>query len=531
MNTLSARTGGGILLTVGLLLSALHLFDAATLYGDPTLLLIDVLIPLALSVVVVVAGVAMARGRLVPDRFADRAIAWSVLGALSLTGVVVWMFAYALIEGLPSPNFRTAMLNAATFGALVGLLVGVYDARSRKKQADVDRLNRINGTLRITTQEMVQYAGRTALEQAVCDRLASSDPYEAVWIGRYGEEASQVRPAAWAGMPDEYFESIVVTVDDTPTGNGAGGRAIKTREIQCVPDVFADPTMEPWWDLFREQGAESLAVVPVVHDEAVYGFYSIYADRPEVFDPTEREVLTELGETLGHAVYSIQVHERLARREHELSRQNERLEEFASVVSHDLRNPLNVAQGFLDLERDERNSERLDRVDRALTRMDELIDDLLTLARQGQSVSEPAPVSLQSIVDDAWATVDAPAASLRVDGELGAVSCDVSRVRQLLENLFRNAVEHGDADVTVSVGRTDEGFYVEDDGPGIPTDERAQVFDAGYSTNPIGTGFGLNIVRSIAEAHGWNVTLAEAGDGGARFEFAGVASPDVEAAA
>ncbi|MFC7172817.1 sensor histidine kinase [Haloplanus litoreus] len=97
-----------------------------------------------------------------------------------------------------------------------------------------------------------------------------------------------------------------------------------------------------------------------------------------------------------------------------------------------------------------------------------------------------------------------------------------------VESFTRGATsgEGGDAQLTVTVGRTDDGFYVADDGPGIPESERDRVFETGYSTDPDGTGFGLNIVRSIAEAHGWEVVVTESADGGARFEFGGIAAAE-----
>lgn len=85
-----------------------------------------------------------------------------------------------------------------------------------------------------------------------------------------------------------------------------------------------------------------------------------------------------------------------------------------------------------------------------------------------------------------------------------------------------NAVELTTPDVTVSVGELPGGFYVADDGPGIPPAERERVFDTGYSTTDDGTGFGLSIVQRAVDAHGWEITVTEGTDGGARFEITGV---------
>ena len=206
------------------------------------------------------------------------------------------------------------------------------------------------------------------------------------------------------------------------------------------------------------------------------------------------------------------------RREEKLERQNNRLEEFASVVSHDLRNPLRVADGRLELIRRECESDHIEDVARALDRMETLIDDLLTLAREGERVSETASVDLAGVVEACWQNVETGNATVSVD--VGhTVEADQSRLAQLLENLIWNAVEHSTDDVAITVGDLGNGFYVEDDGPGIPEDERDNVFDAGYSTTEHGTGFGLSIVDQVVEAHGWDICVTEGADGGARFEI------------
>ncbi|MFB6166375.1 MAG: PAS domain S-box protein [Haloarculaceae archaeon] len=210
----------------------------------------------------------------------------------------------------------------------------------------------------------------------------------------------------------------------------------------------------------------------------------------------------------GIVVNAMDVTER-KRQERQLRQQNERLAEFASVVSHDLRNPLHVASGQLELGMETGRDEHLERARSSLSRMDDLIEDLLTLARQGQVVRDTEPVALSRVVADAWATVD-------VDGQLAdavgdaTVIADRARLRRALENLFRNAAEHAGAGVTVTVGRLDEGFFVADDGPGIPAAERENVFDHGYTTGDDGTGLGLSIVQSIVAAHDWEIAVTDA---------------------
>ena len=216
------------------------------------------------------------------------------------------------------------------------------------------------------------------------------------------------------------------------------------------------------------------------------------------------------------------------RRERELERQNERLDRFASVLSHDLRNPLNVATGRAELALETGDVGHVENVSTALGRMADIIDEVLTLAREGEGIHAPEPVALDAVAREAWGNVETGDASLGVADD-SRFAAERERLVRLLENLFRNSLEHGGPDVTVTAGSLPDGFYVADDGPGIPEGERDHVLEYGYSTAEGGTGFGLSIVTAIAEAHGWDVTVTESGAGGARFEFRGVETEAVTA--
>ncbi|ERG89403.1 MAG: signal transduction histidine kinase, partial [halophilic archaeon J07HX5] len=201
--------------------------------------------------------------------------------------------------------------------------------------------------------------------------------------------------------------------------------------------------------------------------------------------------------------------------------QNERLTEFAGIVSHDLRNPLGVVEARLELAQQECETEHLDEASDALDRSQALIDDLLTLAQEGERVAELEPVALSDVIEQCWDGVETDHATLEVE-EMPVINADRSRLRQLFENLYRNAVEHSGSNVTVRAGAMDNGFYVADTGPGIPESERAAVFEAGYSHKKEGTGFGLRIVEQVADAHDWDVAVTESAQEGARFEITGV---------
>lgn len=209
--------------------------------------------------------------------------------------------------------------------------------------------------------------------------------------------------------------------------------------------------------------------------------------------------------------------------EQELRRQKERLEEFASIISHDIRNPLTTAAGYLELAREDGDPEQFDRMGDAVERIERITEDVLYLAREGQSIGVTAPVDVLSVAADAWQQVgfDTPQTEfVAAEGDSLVVEADNDRLQQLLENLLQNAIDHSGQDVTVRVGVLEDetGFYVEDTGRGIPADERDAIFEMGYSATD-GTGFGLAIVEEIANTHDWKIAVVDGEAGGARFEI------------
>lgn len=218
------------------------------------------------------------------------------------------------------------------------------------------------------------------------------------------------------------------------------------------------------------------------------------------------------------------ISDRVAHRR-ELEEKVDRLEQFAQVLSHDLRNPLSVIDGYLELARETGDLKHLDVAQNAADRMDELIDELLLLMREGETVGEQEQVALDEVSRRAWRSVSAADAALHCETDL-SFEADPSRLQELLENLFRNAVQHCESGVRLAVGSIETpdaiGFYVADDGPGIDSGRAERLFEWGYSSEESGTGFGLAIVKQIAEGHGWDVAITESDADGARFEFTGV---------
>jgi PAS domain S-box-containing protein len=218
--------------------------------------------------------------------------------------------------------------------------------------------------------------------------------------------------------------------------------------------------------------------------------------------------------------------------EQELEEKNEKLDNFAGVVSHDLRNPLNAAQLRLDLV-DGTDVEHVELAQQSLNRMERIIEDILTLSRAGETVEDPERVRLTDVVRESWETAKTEGASIELQvQETVTIAADSGRLQHVFENLFRNAVEHNETPPLIRVGliesadatggTTASGFYIADNGGGIPENERDDIFTHGYSSNDEGTGFGLSIVADVVDAHDWDISVTESDDGGARFNITGV---------
>ncbi|RLN01761.1 ATP-binding protein [Haloarcula sp. Atlit-7R] len=326
---------------------------------------------------------------------------------------------------------------------------------------------------------------------------------------------------------DRYVFEIVTD----RTGTTEAGDTVPLEATNCERAVIEEQTLvladiaEDRPDLaeragYTEMGISCYLGTPVIVDGSVFGTFCFYGTDPRDSFSEWEVTLVEL---MGNWVSYEQERER---REQELTRERNRLEDFASVVSHDLRNPLSVAFGRLTLVEEEYdgNPEHIESLHRSLERMDELIDDVLALARGGHKVIDANETSLDDIITAAWDTVESSDATLERIEMDAEITGDQTRLQQLFENLFRNSVEHSDDPVTVRVGTLSggRGFYVADDGPGIPEDEREQVFERGYTTSDDGTGFGLAIVSEIVDAHGGRITVAESDGGGVRFDVTGV---------
>jgi len=216
-----------------------------------------------------------------------------------------------------------------------------------------------------------------------------------------------------------------------------------------------------------------------------------------------------------------------AEREQELDEKRRRIEEFATLGSHELRNKLQVVMASLARVGADYDDDRLESTHRMLDRMDRILQQLLRLARTGEAVSHARRhIDIETAATAAWDAIEPDTATLRPESTT-TIEANENALVGLFEFLLENAVQHGPPDVTVRVGtlREDSGFYVADDGPGIDRENRSTLFDVEYTEKPDERGYGLFITATIAEAHGWEIDVVESNDGGARFEITGVETP------
>ncbi|MEZ3170114.1 response regulator [Halorubrum sp. RMP-47] len=203
----------------------------------------------------------------------------------------------------------------------------------------------------------------------------------------------------------------------------------------------------------------------------------------------------------------------------ELIRQNDRLDEFTSIVSHDLRTPLQNAKTAAEMLRATNEEAHFDSLNQAHERMEQMIDELLTLAKEGELVVETESVDVSEIAAAAWESFNNLDDTLKLPDRAIHLNGDTSRLRRLFENLFRNVDEHCESPVTVTIGTSTDGFYIADDGAGLTVEAQNDIFDPGYTTATGGTGFGLTIVKRIVTAHGWEIEVSDSEHGGVRFDI------------
>lgn len=412
----------------------------------------------------------------------------------------------------------------AVLPASAGLQAAIDRAAAAVSMGEIDRAVSRVRRLHEVTGEVARMAltasTRDEVEAGLYDRLSGSGLYRFAWIGDYSaaDERFELR---WP-QPGEFSAGAVTALlgvgDAGFLARSVSGPAVEVAEGHLETRSAAAGRVEAT-STGDAEASLTVASVPLVHEGSVSGLVLLVTAAEDPFTRAERDRLGDLGEVVGDALWAVDG------RSGAVERETGRTRRVAELFAHQLRNPLSVASMYLEIGRAEDDPEALDRVEAALERIDHVIDGVLRVSRPDVAL-QPSAGDLGEDAETAWGLHGEADATLEV-AESMRFEADHDLVVQLLANLFENAVDHGGEGVTVRLGRCEDGFYVEDSGPGIPADTRDSVFEWGYSSND-GTGLGLAVVREIARAHGWRVRAGEAPGGGARIEVRGVEALDAE---
>ncbi|MEU4419893.1 HAMP domain-containing sensor histidine kinase [Actinoplanes sp. NPDC024001] len=225
------------------------------------------------------------------------------------------------------------------------------------------------------------------------------------------------------------------------------------------------------------------------------------------------------------------------RERREQQRRESELRALMTMASHDLKSPLATATAHLEMLRQDHAEglgddagQQLSGMERALGRINRLVEDLLCYAAAEQAPMDLRPVALSDLIADVIADHAGDGSCVTVDGPSPSVVADPELLRHVLDNLIGNAIKYTPtgvrARVVVAVRAASGGALrveVADRGIGIPEADRPKVFDAFHrSANSgayRGTGLGLAICRRIVERHGGRIGVDENPGGGSRFWF------------
>lgn len=383
------------------------------------------------------------------------------------------------------------------------------DRAEGRSTAARELLRSATGSVRESSEDVLE-----TLAGTVVDELGETGPYPVAWVGQHDPERGTVRPVAAAGIPESHLRAVPV-VEDGPDGGSAIARAVR-----------ADGAVVVEGNSTAGDATDVLAIRIPTEPAAVL---SLVAGRPGGVPEPERSALERLGAAVSTAVGGTA---------DPSDGRDDRVRLLADALAHELSNQLGAAGLQLDLAEEHGDPEHFEHVARALDRLEGMAAETRALAREEPELEW---TELESATRNAWAAVSPTDASLEV--EAATLEADPALLRLALVNLLRNAVEHGrhtnddgrggdgrDSDESDGDGRDsgttdglrvkvgpvgDEGFYVADNGPGIPQAERERVLEWGHSGSG-GTGIGLGLVRLAAERHGWTVRITESEWGGAR---------------
>jgi PAS domain S-box-containing protein len=193
-------------------------------------------------------------------------------------------------------------------------------AELEKSEEELRYLSSVLGAIRNINQLIVRERDKTKLLDGACRILLKVREYRFVWFGLIEEGHKRVIPVASAGVEDSYLDSVKITWDDRPSGQGPTGTAIKTREPDVIRNILENPRVASWREEALKRGYRSSAAIPLISGDRVYGALSVYSSQRDGFDDTEIGLLMEVSGDLGFALKAIEEGEAHQRAEEELQK-------------------------------------------------------------------------------------------------------------------------------------------------------------------------------------------------------------------
>jgi signal transduction histidine kinase len=474
---------------------------------------------------------------------AAAALRFGLVGGL--VGGVVMTGATLVIDALgPGLQWRTAFARVLV-GVLAGLVIGrlrdtlnAERSRAEARAAEAERLRDELGH-RVDVLETANRCARalgSSLELdeafgAFIRELRGLVPFERTAIVLVEGNTATTMATAGRGAGDVFPPGNSDPIEGSLLERVLDGKIVVRRDL-TERDSPADEQL-------LALGLRSELVTPLLLGARTIGMLSLSRDRPDAFSEDEVELVSLLGRLVATAVQNIRAYEAERRRVEELARLSQLRADFVSLVSHELRSPMAAVIGaartlqdrWRMLTADQRES-FLALIGDETARLAELVGDVLDTSRieAGTFSYRFEEVDLGRIVDEAVETAvlaqqDVPVVA-SVRGALPEIRGDRARLRQVLGNLIENAVKYspegGEVRVSAAAANGAVRIAVRDAGPGIPGDQQGRIFekfgrvDVPGASKP-GTGLGLFIARSIAEAHGGSLDVSSGAEPGSTF--------------
>jgi len=453
-------------------------------------------------------------------------------------------------------------------GRRYGAIEAIRDVSDMKSQEET--LKRTVRSLRLLSQcneAVIQARDEVPLLKEICRLVVQEAGYRMAWVGYADTGAGKhVRPVAYFGFADGYFDRVTITWDDSEQGQGPTGQVIRTGQIQKWSNIPDDPAYAPWRESADKRGYASSLALPLSMDGMTFGALNIHAGEPDAFSEEETSLIKELADNLSHGIMSLrarteraeaidaleqeraELEDRVLERTAELHLAKARAETadkiksaFLATMSHELRTPLNsiigftgiILQGIVGPLNDEQKKQ-LGMVRNSAQHLLSLINDVLDISKieAGQLQIGREPYNLHATLAKAvestrpLAEKKGLALTWNLPPGTEAMIGDCRRVEQIMLNLISNAIKFTEKGSVRISGKREDGFItirVADTGIGIKPEDMETIFkafqqiDSGMTRKYEGTGLGLSICKRLTELMGGKIWATSVWGSGSTF--------------